>query len=279
MHAADRLPLPIRGLLVAVLAVAAAMATPPAHAGEDTLVGGGDGTAVDGGDSSATAINTRDGTSLFRFAFDVRRVMQGAVDQQNLAYAYASCTECQTVAVSFQVVLTAGDLNEVEPENYAVAVNEECSSCDTLASAYQFVLGGEGPMRFTAEGNKRLAELRRRLLEARQADASIEELQAEFEAIADEIDHLLDNEVQVAGDESEQRDDADSEQPPADDGEDDGNTDETDDGGADDADSEDGGTGDGTDGGDAEDGGTGDGDTEPVEENPESDTVEPEATS
>ena len=35
-------------------------------------------------------------------------VTDGVVDQQNLAVAYASCTDCQTVALAFQVVLVVG---------------------------------------------------------------------------------------------------------------------------------------------------------------------------
>lgn len=150
-------------------------------------------------DTVATAINTTDGSSLFDFAFQIRRVMHGVVDQTNLAQAYASCEDCQSVAVSFQVVLVTGDAEVVEPENVAVAVNEECSSCDTLASAYQFVLSTDGPVRFTAEGNRQLADMRRRLRELSRSDLGIEELDAEFDAIAADLREVLAEELVQAG--------------------------------------------------------------------------------
>jgi putative peptide zinc metalloprotease protein len=178
----------LRRLLTAVAALALALGgvtawAPPARAQ----------------DSSAVAVNTRDGSSLFRFAFDIRRVMNGAIDQTNVAIAYASCTECQTVAVSYQVVLVGHDADDVQPTNLAVAVNEECSSCTTLASAYQFVVGTEGPVRFTADGNQRLAELRRRLTELSRSDLAVDELQAELDRIATELRDVLANEVETAG--------------------------------------------------------------------------------
>lgn len=49
-------------------------------------------------DSSAVAVNTRDGSSVFKLSFSVKRVMDSSVDADNAAVAYASCSDCQTVA-------------------------------------------------------------------------------------------------------------------------------------------------------------------------------------
>lgn len=152
-----------------------------------------------GGDTTAVAINTHDGLSLFRLAFAVRRVAGGVVDETNAAVAYASCEQCQTVAVAFQVVLLTADPDVVAPENYAIAVNEGCNSCETLASAYQFVLGTDGPVRFSPEGNRRLADVRRRLQQLRRSELGIEEIQAELDDIADEVRAVLRNELVRAG--------------------------------------------------------------------------------
>lgn len=170
----------------ALLALSLLGALPaPAHAGE--------------GDNAAVAINTRDGSSVFRLAFKVRRVAGDVIDQTNAAVAYASCEECQTVAAAFQIVLVTGDPNVITPENYAFAINEGCSACETVAAAYQWVVGGYGPVRFTAEGNRRLAQVHRRLQELRGADLSAEELLAELEEIAAEIAAVLADELVPAG--------------------------------------------------------------------------------
>lgn len=179
--------------------------------------------AADGGDTTAVAINTRDGASVFRLAFQIRRIATGAIDQQNAAVAYASCTECQTVALAFQVVLAMGDTSVVTPENYAIAVNQDCSDCTTLAAAYQFVLGTNGAVRFTPDGSRALAELRLRLLQLRDADLTPDEFLAELDAIAAELARILDEELLAAGAESTtsqeaEEDVAPSEEEPSEDG-------------------------------------------------------------
>jgi putative peptide zinc metalloprotease protein len=151
------------------------------------------------GDTTAVAINTNDGSELFRFAFQVRRTMKDVVDQTNAAAAISSCSDCQTVAISFQVLLAGGDPSTVTPANVAIALNEECSSCVTAAFAYQFVLGADGPVHFTAEGNSRIAELRNRLRALEDQELTLEQLNAALDDAADEIRDVLADELVPAG--------------------------------------------------------------------------------
>jgi putative peptide zinc metalloprotease protein len=113
--------------------------------------------------NAAIAINTEDGSSLFKLAFAIRQVAGDVVDQQNVAVAYASCTSCQTTAIAIEIVLVTGDPSTVTPENVAVAVNENCNLCDTFATAYQFVVSTGGPVRFTHEGLRELRQIRHEL--------------------------------------------------------------------------------------------------------------------
>ena len=152
------------------------------------------------GDTTAVAINTKDGFDVFRLAFQIRRATQDVVDTGNAAVAYASCTDCQTVALAIQVVLVSGyDSSVVAPENLAIAINESCVLCDTLASAYQFVLTAEGNLRFTAEGNQTLAEIRRALLELRDSGLTGAEIQAKVDALMDDLARVLSEELVPAG--------------------------------------------------------------------------------
>lgn len=155
--------------------------------------------AQSGGDNSAVAVNTRDGASIFRFAFSVRQVLGEVVDQTNAAVAYASCEECQTVAIALQVLLVSGSPDVVTPTNLAVALNEDCKECQTLASAYQFVFGTGEKLRFTAEGRRNIADIRQRFLELRQQDLSIEEIQARTDELAEELRQVLASEVTDRG--------------------------------------------------------------------------------
>ena len=111
-------------------------------------------------DNTAIAINTKDGSSLFRFAFSVHRTVNEVIEETNIAISYASCEGCQTVAVAIQIVIVSSDPDAIVPENVALAINQECTSCDTMASAYQFVVGGGG-MTLDKEGRKRIKEIRK----------------------------------------------------------------------------------------------------------------------
>jgi len=144
-----------RRLALILLALAAAFL--PAQARADDGGNGG------GGANSAIAINQKDGSNLFEFAFAIRHVMGDTVDQENAAVAYASCTSCQTTAIAIEIVLVEGSPTTVSPQNVAVALNDSCTLCDTFATAYQFVVGTGGPVHFTHDGIMELHAVRKEI--------------------------------------------------------------------------------------------------------------------
>ena len=94
------------------------------------------------GDNQAVALNTTDGSALYDVSIAMVWVTDGEnvpVDQRNEAYALASCTDCDTVAVAFQVILVVGQADVVVPQNIAMALNYECDRCDTYALAVQLI--------------------------------------------------------------------------------------------------------------------------------------------
>ena len=106
------------------------------------------------GDNQALAVNTTDGGTLYDVAFALVWADEDTVLNTNEAYALASCTGCQTVAVAFQVVLVLGQANVVVPQNLSAAVNYACVQCVTYALATQLVLTLSGSLdadRATAE--------------------------------------------------------------------------------------------------------------------------------
>jgi len=93
------------------------------------------------GDTQALAVNTTDNSVVY----DVALAMvwadgQEDVDNVNSANAFASCSDCVTVAISFQVVLVVGQADVVIPQNIAQAVNWDCFRCITAALASQLVI-------------------------------------------------------------------------------------------------------------------------------------------
>jgi putative peptide zinc metalloprotease protein len=165
--------------------------TPSADAGGST---GGTG-----GNTTAIAINTKDGSDIFRIAFAIKRAMGDVVDSGNAAVAFANCTDCETVAVSIQVVLLMNDPSIVTPTNLAIAINQECTLCTTLASAYQVILTTDGPVRFTAAGYREIAAIRRELLSMRNAGLTVEEILGRLDQLMDRFFVVLTEEMIDAG--------------------------------------------------------------------------------
>jgi putative peptide zinc metalloprotease protein len=127
--------------------------------------------------------------------------MQDVVDTSNAAVAYASCEECQTVAVSIQLVLVMSDPDVVSPTNIALAINQECSSCNTLASAYQYVLTTDGPVHFDADGNRELALIRQdfRDLVKRSDDMDPGDIHADADGLVDRLYAVVDGHLVSTG--------------------------------------------------------------------------------
>jgi putative peptide zinc metalloprotease protein len=97
----------------------------------------------DEGDNQAAAFNTTDNTTTYDVAFALVWAKGDEVLNVNEAHAYASCSNCVTVAVAFQVVLIMDDARVVVPQNLAVAANYKCFQCITAAIANQLVLSVE----------------------------------------------------------------------------------------------------------------------------------------
>jgi putative peptide zinc metalloprotease protein len=155
--------------------------------------------AAASGDSVVVAVNDRDGSFVYRVRLDIRRVTGSEVDATNAAVAVASCDTCETVAVAIQALLVLSDPTVVAPENIALAMNVDCTFCQTLASAYQFYIQAGTPVHFTAAGNAEIAQIRRQLQAVRHVGLTIAEIYAEVDRLANELLAVLQTEVVPAG--------------------------------------------------------------------------------
>ena len=183
-----------RLLLVSVLGLAVAASSAAGLRAQETENGSSP-------DTAAVAINTRDGSTVFRVAFMIFPNPRDVVDNTNIAFAFSSCEACKTIAVSFQVVLVTGDPSVVTPENFAIAINFECTDCQTLASAYQWVLSTGGQVTFTPEGREEIAQIRKelRLLMSTAESLTVFEIQEQIDALALRLAEVLANELVVLG--------------------------------------------------------------------------------
>jgi len=177
---------PTRLLLTALLALGFGLGQPAlAQAG--------------GGDNSAVAVNQKDGSSLFKFAFAIHKAAQDVVDDKNSAVAYASCTTCQTVAIAIEIVLVTGQPNVFTPQNVALAVNENCNFCDTFASAYQFVVQSGGPVHFTHDGHKQLEDIRKEIAKWGKDGLTPAQMRDQLPALIDQVQQILSTQIVSRG--------------------------------------------------------------------------------
>ncbi|GAB3448843.1 hypothetical protein GCM10027517_34370 [Phycicoccus ginsengisoli] len=143
------------------------------------------------GDTQALAVNTTDGTSLYDVAFALVWADEDTVTNTNEAYALASCTGCQAVAVAFQVVAIVGDAHVVVPQNVAAAVNYNCVRCVTQALATQLVVTLSGPL--SAQSTAQLEALWAQIAQFGRTirDVPLSELQGRLDAYEQQILAIL----------------------------------------------------------------------------------------
>jgi putative peptide zinc metalloprotease protein len=145
------------------------------------------------GDNQAAAYNTTDDSATYDVAFALVWATGDEVLNVNEAHAYASCSNCVTVAVAFQVVLIMNDAHVVVPQNLSVAANYQCYRCITAAIASQLVLSVEstpGQEQLLALGEvwNRLTAFGRSITEYSLSEIStrLRQFEAEIVAILDD---------------------------------------------------------------------------------------------
>jgi len=151
-------------------------------------------------DNSAVAINTKDDSTLVKISFKITRVNSDLVTPTNIAFAYSSCTGCETVAIAIQAVLVFGtDSSTIAPVNEAWAINWLCSGCTTVADAIQFTYTESGPVHFTPEGKKQIEEIRKALKEIGRSDMSPDQMLTAVDALSVQLQQVLETEVVPSG--------------------------------------------------------------------------------
>jgi hypothetical protein len=158
----------------------------------------------------ARATIEQDAGRAFDFAWDVSHQRGGVVDHVNKAHAAARCTDCEATAIAFQIVLVSGAPSTAAPINEAVALNLECTRCETVAAARQFVRVYEDPVRLTRDGRRELREVRGTLRALEAQDPPIDRLHQAIEAQEARVRQVLNTELVLRSDPSEEPDQIDA---------------------------------------------------------------------
>jgi putative peptide zinc metalloprotease protein len=162
--------------------------------------------------TTAVAVNTTDHSLVFKLTFAILRVTGNIVDNQNIAVAYASCTGCETVAISIQTLLVDGPASTVAPINEASARNQSCDQCDTVAIAYQFVIAAGTKLEFVPGARREIAYIQRQLQrlreDARRTGMTGAQIVAAVAALMNQYGQILSTELVSAGQAGDQASEA-----------------------------------------------------------------------
>ena len=150
-------------------------------------------------DNVAAAVNTTDGRTVYAISLKIVQTDADTIDATNAAVAVASCADCQTVAIALEGVLVIGDPTNFEPTNIALALNSGCTNCQTLASAYQYIVQNDTRVRISGAGRQEIAAVRAGLQSLRHSGLDILAVQAEVEKYAARLLYVLENEVYPIG--------------------------------------------------------------------------------
>ena len=86
-----------------------------------------------GGNNIVQVINHADGHFRVDGKIKVNQIPGPNAGPKNVAFAYSSCTDCQTMAVALEINLISTTARNIQPLNQAVAVNYRCTRCVTYA--------------------------------------------------------------------------------------------------------------------------------------------------
>lgn len=150
-------------------------------------------------DNVAAAVNTTDGRTVYAISLKIVQTDADTIDATNAAVAAASCVDCQTVAIALEGVLVIGDPTNFEPTNIALAINSGCTSCQTLASAYQYIVQNDTRVRISGAGRLEIADVRAGLQSLRHSGLDILAVQAKVDEYAGRLLRVLQNEVYPIG--------------------------------------------------------------------------------
>ncbi|MEA2434284.1 MAG: putative peptide zinc metalloprotease protein [Actinomycetota bacterium] len=166
-------------------------------------------------DNVVVKVNKKDGSSVFKLGFKVIKVMGDTVDSGNAAAAVSSCESCRTVVIAISVVLIMSDPSIVAPENLALALNVDCTLCETMALAYQLVLSPGEMARIDHDAGKAIKDLLDQIDEIGSSDLPLAEIDAQVSALVDQLFDIVRNSLVPVGQDDDEEDQADASPTPS----------------------------------------------------------------
>ena len=136
--------------------------------------------AAGGGNNIVQVINHADGHFRMDGKVKLNQIPGPNAGPQNLAFAYSSCTDCQTMAVALEINLISTTARNIQPLNKAVAINYRCTRCVTYARAIQYDIQVDDPHQVRSD----VRDL------TRQMDATLKHIKSSHETFLQALDDV-----------------------------------------------------------------------------------------
>jgi putative peptide zinc metalloprotease protein len=117
------------------------------------------------GRNVVSVLNRSDGRMRMRSRVRLVHINGERAEPVNAAFAYASCTDCQTFAVALEIALISPSASVIAPQNRARAINYECTRCVTVARALQYAYVVDDPQQVPDNVRRLLREMEAELRE------------------------------------------------------------------------------------------------------------------
>jgi len=154
-------------------------------------------------------LNRTDNKLRVRGNVQLDKVQGGSEQPVNIALAYSSCTDCQSISVALQIALSSPDAQIQAPQNAALAFNVSCTRCHTVALAFQYAYAVEDPSLLPDEAQGLIREMDRELqtihadprIGLQEAEARVVSVVYRFNQFAQSIDIKRDEKDESVADE------------------------------------------------------------------------------
>jgi hypothetical protein len=146
-----------------------------------------------GGHNVVMVRNHSDGRMRVRGRVKLAELHGSRAEPINAAFAYASCTDCQTFAVALEIALIEPGAAVIAPQNRARALNYQCTRCATVARALQYAFVVDDPSIVPENIERLMREMEREIraigqerdISANEANARIDGVVAQFQELGD----------------------------------------------------------------------------------------------
>ena len=146
--------------------------------------------AAGGGANIVQVINHGDGHFRMDGKVKLNQIPGPNAGPKNEAFAYSSCTDCQTMAVALEINLISTRARNIQPLNEAVAVNYLCTRCVTYARAIQYDIQVDDPQQVRSDVRDLMRQMDAAIHHIKTSHETFLQALAEVNAVIGEFNEL-----------------------------------------------------------------------------------------